>query len=512
MKKFAFIISIIALMACLFAFSASAAVTGSASDEFGEVTEVDLSGTGINVYVKDKTARVVLKNDDDTYSTYYVYYIFQDFDMYGSMSTPNFTYLNKALGTSYKSSSVIRIEILSDYEGSELKLPSDFANSLKEIYIPEDIRSIKILNLKYTALEKIHISSSVTSIAASVFEGATSLKYVTFGENFSMTSLPDYMFKNCSSLVEIRLPDSVTSAGKQFFNGCSSLEKVVLGEKFDTFGTSAFPDVKNLKVYATSSFFASKAPVGMSFGATSNTPTDVILYFIGTREEAEALASKSKHTPLKKAALVQCNGLMTDDEYIDENRASWTIVYGYSKCEAYYGGHIIEEEYALNCPDLTQNMQVVKRCTRQCGVDMVYEEYAPVFVGVKYSVKEDGSAVCAKYAINTESVEVYKQYNGNAALSYGFVVSTGLNDGETLLSLGENGEIINNKVGAQFVNLTGDYTSFDFVLRGFNESVYDTKLIFCTYTLIDENIYYIGTQSSETPIEVTLGEIFSKFN
>ena len=64
---------------------------------------------------------------------------------------------------------------------------------------------------------------SVTSIGNSAFYDCSSLTSVTIPN--SVTSIGSYAFYDCSSLTSITIPNSVTSIGKWAFEGCSSLTK-----------------------------------------------------------------------------------------------------------------------------------------------------------------------------------------------------------------------------------------------------------------------------------------------
>ena len=77
-----------------------------------------------------------------------------------------------------------------------------------DIVIPE---SITFENSKY----------SVTSIGNSAFEECTGLTSVTIPN--SVTSIGDWAFCRCTSLISISIPDSVKSMGESAFSGCSSL-------------------------------------------------------------------------------------------------------------------------------------------------------------------------------------------------------------------------------------------------------------------------------------------------
>ena len=117
----------------------SAAQTGSTSDEFGEVTEV----SGMTSVMLDRDARVVLKNADNTFTTYYTYYIYPNKAWNNSMVSPDFKQLNDATGENYTASSMIRVELLSDC--TTVSLPTDATTvSLKELVYPDDLAITKL--------------------------------------------------------------------------------------------------------------------------------------------------------------------------------------------------------------------------------------------------------------------------------------------------------------------------------------------------------------------------------
>ncbi len=512
-KKFLLIISVMAVLACLFAITSSAAVTGSTSDEFGEVTEIAsiTPPKKYGTYEVDTTAKVVLKNADGTFSTYYTYYIYPSLDGTRGMSSPNFTNLKTAVGENYTAASIVRLELLSGM--GKLALPSACASTLKELIIPDDTTITTFVAIKnLTALEKIHIGSSVSSLPASMLEGATSLKEVTFGKDFALTEIPNYMFSGCTSLEEIRFPDSVTTFGSGVLRYCTSIKKVYFGKNADTIGTNFFtmkaasPLKNHLQIYASSSIFVSSVPT--SFG-TNTAITNVTVYYVGTYDEALALTQRSTATgtfpkAIKKAELVKYDDSKSDEAYINPDQTAWTIVYDYSKCLAFYGGHDISDTPVLKCDDFTSNLKLIKQCARECGSNQVLEIYDPIFSGVKYSVKEDGSAICAKFSINTTSIGVYNSYNVDAQISYGFVISSAM---DAPLYIGENNTLA-KKDGVALVDsskLAGNYSGFDFIIRGFADP--STSVIISLYTFDGKNIYYVGSSTTKDPVSVSISQL-----
>ena len=79
-----------------------------------------------------------------------------------------------------------------------------------------------------TEINRISISSSVTSIGCYAFDGCSSLTQISFETPSSLTSIKDCAFYYCSSLTQISVPSSVTLIGKGAFIGCKSLTQVTI--------------------------------------------------------------------------------------------------------------------------------------------------------------------------------------------------------------------------------------------------------------------------------------------
>ena len=129
-----------------------------------------------------------------------------------------------------------------------------------------------------TSLTSITIPDSVTTIGEEAFRNCSNLTdvYITdpnawckiaFGNNYSnpmyngdhlhildengkevtdivlddsVTAIPDYAFRGCTSLTSITIPDSVTTVGRYAFLLCTSLTSVTIGNGVTTIGASAF--------------------------------------------------------------------------------------------------------------------------------------------------------------------------------------------------------------------------------------------------------------------------------
>ncbi len=85
---------------------------------------------------------------------------------------------------------------------------------------------------------------SVTSIGDLVFSDCSGLTSVTIPN--SVTSIGKYAFYNCSGLTSVTIPNSVTSIGDGVFRGCSGLTSVTIPNSVTSIGDSAFSDCSGL--------------------------------------------------------------------------------------------------------------------------------------------------------------------------------------------------------------------------------------------------------------------------
>ena len=110
---------------------------------------------------------------------------------------------------------------------------------VKEIELSNSVSSINDFAFWHcNSLISIIIPDSVTNIGYSSFNGCSSLTSVVIPD--SVTSIGDYAFCNCSSLTSIVIPDSVTSIGNGAFGYCSSLTSIVIPDGVTSIGNGAF--------------------------------------------------------------------------------------------------------------------------------------------------------------------------------------------------------------------------------------------------------------------------------
>ena len=116
---------------------------------------------------------------------------------------------------------------------------------LADLIVPEGVTSIGDYSFYgCSSLISVTIPDSVTAIGSSAFYGCSNLTSITIPDG--VTSIGDSAFVGCSNLTSITVPDSVISIGDGAFAGCSSLVSLTIPfvgtDPFGRFfGTKSFP-------------------------------------------------------------------------------------------------------------------------------------------------------------------------------------------------------------------------------------------------------------------------------
>lgn len=532
-RKITFFLMLISVFVLL-AISVSAATT----NEFGTVEtsdKIDLTGMAT-----DTDVRVVLY-DGTEYHTYPSQYVVTN----ATTITLNFAKINDALGTSYALNSVIRIEMprhVLVIDSGDFNYGKN--NNLKEVIFPEDSKLTELAwgaFEKNTGLEKINLPKSLQTIGNNAFCKCTSLKYVTFAEDSTITEIKgNNVFSGCSALEEIILPNSLVKVGSSFLSACSKLKKIVLGANLETLpGAMSDINPKGTVIYFSEKFYSpsvtSEPPADMFHWAgvngQNNNPKYLTFIYTGTKEQAEALQARfgkvdglqrfSQATLCSEAEYTQLTGLQVG---VGSQTGNY-LIYGYNKCDAFYNGvHSTQKvndcvSKCTNCDKITVNEnpshKIAYECTFANGYNSngnLFEECSneycqysknteveKIFVFAGYSVKENNpNAICAGFSINQESLSLYKQHNPTVSLEYGFIAAKATDNALALEY--SDGNIVSNYENAVMVSINEEYSGFDFVLRGFaaDGSQDNMELVLSAYVGDGETVKFMSNTYGET--------------
>ena len=117
---------------------------------------------------------------------------------------------------------------------------------------PSDMTSYNIIDISlfafYSSIQLITISipDSVKNIGEAAFNSCINLTDVLFNGTSTITKIDNYVFDNCSSLINIVIPSSVTSIGYYTFRNCTSLPSITIPNLVTTIGNNTFENCISL--------------------------------------------------------------------------------------------------------------------------------------------------------------------------------------------------------------------------------------------------------------------------
>ena len=124
------------------------------------------------------------------------------------------------------------------------------------------------------------------------------------GTIYTVTTIGDYAFQNCTSLTSVTIPDSVTTIETFAFSICTSITSVTIGNSLTTIGPFAFVDCASLTQFIVSTtnpnFYTDTR--GVLFNVTT-----LIQYPIGNAETTYTIPSNV--TTIGDASFAGCTSL-----------------------------------------------------------------------------------------------------------------------------------------------------------------------------------------------------------
>ena len=116
---------------------------------------------------------------------------------------------------------------------------------LTEYNIPDGVTTIGDYAFgNCDSLISITIPDSVTTIGNEAFAASSGLTSVTIGSG--VTTIGDNTFASCFNLSNVNIPDSVTAIGERAFHSCRSLTNVTIPDSVTTIGDNAFAGCDSL--------------------------------------------------------------------------------------------------------------------------------------------------------------------------------------------------------------------------------------------------------------------------
>lgn len=354
-----------------------------------------------------------------------------------------------------------------------------------------------------SSLLEINLPAGLTSIPANTFKSCASLQSIEIPKG--VTSIGSFAFGDCSSLTEIVLPNGLTELGKGAFNGCSKLEKIVAGAKLaSVYGSSGdwetFTGCNSLKYFYMSSTFGANipdAPSANSYKWIFNSSSKITFFYTGTEAQATTLQNKLIATNCNpNFANAVLEEYVPGKDYTDygAKKGSNVIVYGYNLCKAFYNDeHVFSAKTKLSVDSYVSSFDELCTCDT-CKMDQKVNEFAPIFDFLGYSAEIDGDQICIGYSFNSESLTAYERITGKS-ISFGVVgvIPPQGTDMSTFEPVNANCTPCDEFT--ILAEVTREYASFDFVIRGFSADYYDLALTMCAFVSNGESVDYIASKN-----------------
>ena len=135
---------------------------------------------------------------------------------------------------------------LFEYEGDKpegtLNIPSTVTISGKEFSVTSIGNSVFS---DCSSLQSVTIPNSVTSIWDNAFRGCSNLMSITIPN--SVKHIGNSVFRACTSLQSVTIPNSVTSIGEECFRNCTSLQSVTIPNSVTSIGEECFRNCTSLQ-------------------------------------------------------------------------------------------------------------------------------------------------------------------------------------------------------------------------------------------------------------------------
>lgn len=329
---------------------------------------------------------------------------------------------------------------ITKYTGTEsnITIPKKFENHEVTMIGSQSFKDNK-------SLEKIEISTNISTIDWMAFAGCTNLKEVYFTEPSKIEVLPFELFVNCSSLKTINIPSSVKEIKLQCFANCTALTDVVIPEGVELIGRQAFGGCKNLQsIIIPSSIVESGIPSGgttaiqgVAKGAFWKCDNLSKVYYNGTQEQWNNIVDYEADTTTTLEGQTRDNSVLKKDGVVSFLKCNVTFAMnGHGDAlaaQTVYTGGKLEKVADPTDPDYTfdgwytdaalTNPFDIKNDTISHDT-VLYAKWKVIPVAATMDVTTSKS----DYLVNTPvdvniaiapGTDMYKILNGSVALTYG---------------------------------------------------------------------------------------------
>lgn len=118
--------------------------------------------------------------------------------------------------------------------------------NLQELYLSDALEILDAYAFYGTAIHRLEIPDSVTTLGERAFGRCYNLTNVSFGG--SIEEIGEFAFRECIFLSNIVLPDSLKKISDYAFYGCTGIRSVTFGNSVEYIGKYAFANAERLSV------------------------------------------------------------------------------------------------------------------------------------------------------------------------------------------------------------------------------------------------------------------------
>ena len=365
--------------------------------------------------------------------------------------------------------------------------------SLSELHIPEGVTYLgTALCLNASSMTKLTLPSTLTTLDGSNHFWGTGLTEVNGLENTKLTVISHSMFRGLTNWKPdvIKLPNTVAKIDTYGFADVG-VKKIILGENTVTINNEALTGCKSLVEIVL--------PAGLTTINFNNSTARLIFVTSTDTTYLDTIKSKSG-----------ANGVVSYADYIanpSNYESGKYVISGYNVCDAFYNGEHRGESTIVIDDVLGYFGEIGKgiACDK-CKETKVTSTINPIFTWKGYSAPTygDGYSVVQGFYVDQDAIAEYMVYAPD--FNYGILATVNKGDSAITPKIGDENVLTGN-----FSKTENDY--LDIKVTGIPATDGDTKIVFCVYVTVGEDMYYLDNeQTSKSVLGISYNSVVALNN
>ena len=377
-----------------------------------------------------------------------------------------------------------------------------YCDNLEELIISENsLVANKMIGIirECPKIQSFRIPPLVTELGYDNFWNCKALSEIIWPNDLTKISGGNN-FSSCTSLTSISIPNTVTTMSGANFSGCTNLEEIRLGASLTNIGDGLL-NLQSLKRVYIPATITTVGSYILGYSNPADSSSNITFIFTGNEAQAKALQALvlaktegTNHAP-NSSKLYDAELVSASKYDVSQEPNGFKLVYDYNICTAFYNSiHKVGTPVYTFDSYLTE-AHMIGTCS-QCNEQSISETYDAIVSFLGIAIKMDGTAATAGYVLNDDSLAVYvsEGYTFNYGV-VGYIPTAEQGNSYSPLTIGENGVEAIDKQYTIHADISGEYASVDFIIKGFPQEA--VSLIMCMYIYDGTDIVYIcGTSAS----------------